>query len=264
MKAKYIYTTLLLLVVAIQSSFAQYTMFGKSGTVSYDKTMYMRNIVKKQYAEKAEVTTRNWFESMIPNLPENVVLKKELKFKGNETLFSPVKQELDPRIKQTIGQLALDFDAITYSNLGTNEYSRFNDIVGQKIIIQDTVKQIKWKITDEYREIAGYNCRRANGMTPDSTYVIAFYVNEIPVDGGPESINGLPGLILGLVVPSQHLSYFATKVEFNDAVVLDKKPFENTKIKRMTRGEIDKMFTETMSNFMNKETVKYIIKLSLL
>jgi len=101
-------------------------------------------------------------------------------------------------------------------------------------------------------------------MTPDSTYVIAFYANEIPVDGGPESINGLPGLILGLVVPSQHVSYFATKVEFNDGVVIDKKLFENTKTKRMTRQELDKMFTGTLGNAMGKEIAKYIIKLALL
>lgn len=264
MKAKYIYTTVLLLVGTIHFSFGQYTMFGKSGTVSYDKTMYMKNIVNKQYIEKSDVAARGMFENILSKLPENAVLKKELKFKGNETIFAPVKQDLQPQVKQAIMQLALDFDAVTYSNLATEEYSRYNDIIGQKLIVQDSVKQIKWTITDEYREIAGYNCRRANGMTSDSTYVIGFYANEIPIDGGPESINGLPGLILGLVVPSQHVSYFATKVEFNDAVVLDKKLFENTKIQRMNRKQLDDMFTTAMSSFMNKETVKYIVKLSLL
>jgi len=264
MKAKYIYTTLLLFIGTIHVSFAQYTMFGKSGTVSYDKTMYMKNIVKKQYIDKAEAQQKQWFESLVDRVPENAVLKKELKFKNNETLFSSVKQEMDPKLQGAIMQLALDFDAITYSNLLSKDYQRFNDVVGQKMIIQDSVKQIKWYLTDEYREIAGYNCRRANGMTPDSTYVIAFYANEIPVDGGPESINGLPGLILGLVVPSQHVSYFATKVEFNDGVVIDKKLFENTKTKRMTRQELDKMFTGTLGNAMGKEIAKYIIKLALL
>lgn len=264
MKAKYIYIAIVALISSVQMSFGQYTMFGKNGTVSYDKTMYMKNIVRKQYLEKSADNTKPFFESMIPSLPESTVLKKELKFKNNETLFVPAKQELDQKLKGQIMQLALDFDAVTYSNLETNEFKRFNDIVGQKMIIEDTVKHISWTITDEYREIAGYNCRRANGMTPDSIYVVAFYANEIPIDGGPESINGLPGMILGLVVPSQHVSYFATKVEFNDAVVLDMKPFENKKTQRMTREALDKMMTQSMSNFMNKETVKYIMKLALL
>lgn len=264
MKMKYIYILVALAILSIQSSFAQFTMFGKSGTVSYDKTMYIKNIVRKQYLEKSDEKSKGMFEGLIPRLPENAILKKELKFTGDETLFAPVKQEMDATVKQTIMQLALDFDAVTLSNFKTKEYSRFNDIIGQKIIIQDTVKTVKWRITDEYREIAGYNCRRANGLTSDSVYVIGYYANEIPINGGPESINGLPGLILGLVVPSQHVSFFATKVEIADQIVLDKKPFENQKTKRMTRADMAKQFTETLSNWMNKETVSYIMKLSLL
>lgn len=261
---KYLYIAITLLLSFSFKAQAQYAMFAESGTVSYDKTMYMKNIVRKQYIEKADERSKPFFQSMIPNLPENAVLKKELKFSGDETVFGPVKQDLDLRLKQTIMQLALDFDATTFSNLKTKEFQRYNDIVGQKIIIKDSVKNIKWKITDEYREIAGYNCRRANGITPDSTYVIGFYAVEIPIDGGPESINGLPGLILGLVVPSQHVSYFATKVEITDGLVLDKKLLENQRIKRMTRDEMYKQFTESMGGFMNAETVEYIMKLALL
>lgn len=261
---KYLYIAITLLLSISFKAQAQYAMFAESGTVSYDKTMYMKNIVRKQYIEKADERSKPFFQSMIPNLPENAVLKKELKFSGDETVFGPVKQDLDLRLKQTIMQLALDFDATTFSNLNTKEFQRYNDIVGQKIIIKDSVKNIKWKITDEYREIAGYNCRRANGITPDSTYVIGFYAVEIPIDGGPESINGLPGLILGLVVPSQHVSYFATKVEVTDGLVLDKKLLENQRIKRMTRDEMYKQFTESMGGFMNAETVEYIMKLALL
>lgn len=126
------------------------------------------------------------------------------------------------------------------------------------------MKRITWRMTDEYREIAGYNCRRANGLTPDSIYVVAYYANELPVSGGPESINGLPGMILGLVVPSQHVSYFANKVELSNQVVMDKKVFENKKTKVMSRQQIAELFTSTMSNWLNKETLKYIIELSLL
>lgn len=243
---------------------AQFAMFGKSGVVSYDKTMYIKNIMRKQYIEKADERSKTQFESMLPTIPENMVLKKTLKFKENEVLFEPVKQDIDAKTKQIIMMLALDFDAVTLSDLKTKEYNRFNDIIGQKIIIQDTVKKINWRITDEYREIAGYNCRRANGVTSESTYVIGYYSNEIPIDGGPESINGLPGLILGLIVPSQHVSYFATKVDIMDNVVLDKKVFDNTKTKRMTRTEIAAMMTETFSNFLNKATIEYVVKLALM
>lgn len=255
---------LLGLFVLGHTATAQFAMFGKSGVVTYDKTMYIKNIMRKQYLDKSDDRSRSQFESMISNAPENLVLKKTLKFNGNETLFEPVKQDLDAEIKQFIMMLAIDFDATTLSDLKTKDYKRYNDIIGQKIVIQDTVKTIDWKITDEYREIAGYNCRRANGVTPDSTYVIGYYSNELLTNGGPESVNGLPGLILGLVVPSQHVSYFATKVELMDNVVLDKKLFNTAKTKRMNRADIAKMMNDTFSSFLNKETIDYVIKLALM
>lgn len=46
----------------------------------------------------------------------------------------------------------------------------------------------------------------------DSVYVFAFYTDEITLTGGPVSVNGLPGLILGLTIPRLYTSYMATTV----------------------------------------------------
>lgn len=256
--------TIILSFLLFTSASAQYTKFGNAGTVTYAKTMYAKNIVRKQFIEKADERSKPQFEAMLPRIPENLVLQKTLKFKGEETLFEPVKNDLDMQMKQIIMMLGLDFEGTTLSNLKTKEYKRYNDIFGQRVIIQDSVKNVKWKITDEYREIAGYNCRRANGITSDSIYVVGFFSNELLTDGGPESISGLPGLILGLVVPSQHVSFFATKVELNDDVVLDKKLFVNSKAKVMTRAEMVKQFSSSLSNFLNRETLDYVMQLTLL
>ena len=74
------------------------------------------------------------------------------------------------------------------------------------------MRLITWKITDETREIAGYQCRRANAIIMDSVYVVAFYTDQIAVSGGPESFTGLPGMILGLALPHDNVTWFATKV----------------------------------------------------
>ncbi|TDS12328.1 GLPGLI family protein [Sphingobacterium paludis] len=243
---------------------AQYTMFSKSGTITYDKTMYMKNIVNKQFIDKADERSRAQFQNMLPKIPQQVVLKKTLKFNDTETLFEPQKVELDQMTQQLIMMFALDFDAVTLSNLKTREYKRYNDLMGEKVIIQDTVKKVKWRITNEYREIAGYSCRRANGITPDSVYVVAYYNTEMPVSGGPESISGLPGMILGLVVPSQHVSYFASKVELSTNVPIDKKVFDTKKVKVMTRQQMIDQFSSTLKDWLNKETVDYIMKLGTL
>jgi GLPGLI family protein len=46
----------------------------------------------------------------------------------------------------------------------------------------------------------------------DSIYVVAFYTDEIPLPGGPESFTGLPGMILGVALPHDNVTWFATKV----------------------------------------------------
>ena len=46
----------------------------------------------------------------------------------------------------------------------------------------------------------------------DSIYVVAFYSDEIHVSAGPESFHGLPGMILGVAVPHENVTWFATKV----------------------------------------------------
>ncbi len=63
------------------------------------------------------------------------------------------------------------------------------------------------------RTIAGFECSKAVTIICDSVYVVAFYTDEMPVSGGPESFGGLPGMILGIAIPRLHTTWFATKVE---------------------------------------------------
>lgn len=79
--------------------------------------------------------------------------------------------------------------------------------------MEDSIPNIKWKITNEHREIAGYNCRKAVGKMYDEVYVFAFYTDDIIISGGPCSINGLPGMILGLSIPRLYTSFMATKID---------------------------------------------------
>ena len=50
----------------------------------------------------------------------------------------------------------------------------------------------------------------------DSIFVVAFYTDEIMISGGPESFNGLPGMIMGLVINRLHTTWYATKIQVND------------------------------------------------
>ena len=127
-----------------------------------------------------------------------------------KSLFRPLKEpEYDPRSF---------YRGFADRNVIYNDYRSLVSISQKPIfeetfLIQDSLVRIKWKLTSDSRMIAGFDCRKAIGTINDSIAVFAFYSDEILVPGGPESIQGLPGMVLGLGIPRIHTTWFATKVE---------------------------------------------------
>ncbi|ETZ22859.1 hypothetical protein [Pedobacter sp. V48] len=57
---------------------------------------------------------------------------------------------------------------IVYSHLNNKQLISKRKVFDETYLLKDSVKSIKWKITDEVRDVAGYPCHRANGLTLDS------------------------------------------------------------------------------------------------
>jgi GLPGLI family protein len=89
------------------------------------------------------------------------------------------------------------------------------DLIGSMFNIEDSIPKLEWRIINENRIIAGFNCKKAVTKIFDSVYVFAFYTDEIMIPGGPNSISGLPGMIMGLTIPRLFTSWIATKVSVN-------------------------------------------------
>ena len=109
-----------------------------------------------------------------------------------------------------------DEDNVWYYNYNTDRYDNQKSLFGTLINLEDTIPKLKWRITNDTRVIAGFNCRKAVSTIFDSVYVFAFYTDEIMISGGPCSINGLPGMILGVTIPRLYTSWVATKVMLNN------------------------------------------------
>ena len=102
-------------------------------------------------------------------------------------------------------------------------------------------------MTNETREIAGFNCRKAIGKLFDSVYVFAFYTDEITVSGGPMSLHGLPGMILGITIPRMFTSWVATKLEVNG--IDTKKIVAPTKGKKRKAKELQPTIVEATKDW---------------
>lgn len=231
---------------------AQYAYFPTEGTIMYDKTVHVKNLMKRHIATmKDDDWSIKYYEELMQRVNETAVLKKKLSFRGNEMSFEPVKETYDPILTNLLRSGLLDYQGTLYQDLSKSVSKSQFDLHGSPVLIEDSLVNVKWKITNEYRNIAGYDCRRANGVTLDSVYVVAFFTDQIPTTAGPGAVHGLPGMILGLVVPEQHYNIYATKVEFAQptlaSVTVKKKDTP------MTRKEAQLKLKDLMGRWMTDQ-----------
>lgn len=107
-------------------------------------------------------------------------------------------------------------DDIWFNDYAAGTYTDMKWVFDNTYLLTDSLLKIDWKLVPyETRDIAGFNCRKAQGIIFDSVYVFAFYTDEITIPGGPMGLNGLPGMILGVTIPRMYTSWVATKVTLN-------------------------------------------------
>jgi GLPGLI family protein len=209
---KIIHLPLALLLSLSQLASAQQARFINSGSIEYEKTVNAYALIKEgQLLGKNTVgNERQLFEQYQKSQPQFSVLKSTLQFTDNKTLFVPGGPETTPAA--SFGILIAAQNNTVYTNLSAGTLVMQKTIFDETFLLNDSIRNIRWKITDETREIAGYTCRRANALIMDSIYVVAFYTEQIHVPGGPESFAGLPGMILQVALPHEHVVWRAIKV----------------------------------------------------
>lgn len=221
--------------------FAQNKHFITSGNIEFERTNNMFALVKKKIT-KSTMDVKPHYEEYLRTEPQFIKLKSNLVFTNNTTLFTPVKAEKE--IYYWYDTPMANQLNIVFSNFNNGISVIQKEFYERTYLVKDSVRKINWKLTDERRVIAGYNCRRANGLVLDSIYVVAFYTDEIHVQGGPESFNGLPGMILGVAVPHENVTWFATKV--TEAPVDAKTVIAPTKGKPVNNKQIYDAIMATM------------------
>jgi GLPGLI family protein len=186
---------------------AQHNIFLSQGKIEFQRSIN----VFAQMEQTNDGTDDQWIELRKKMSNHFKTDYFDLLFTRNKSLYRPGRESDDREVFNFWTSPARD--NIVFSDLENEKAISVKHVFEQAFLVQDSLRQIKWKITDETRNIAGFNCRRANAIIMDSIYVVAFYTDEILTTGGPESFTGLPGMILGVSLPHQHGSWFATKVE---------------------------------------------------
>ncbi len=220
--------------------------------VEFEKTISVRQLYKD-----LESDDESWYERIKNMLPVTSLNYYEFIGDSSASLFRPGKEV--PVDNRSFYRPVADKNVV-FTDFKNGVTVSQKPVYEETFLVQDSLRKIKWKITGDIRTIAGYDCRKAIGILDDTIAVFAFYADELMVPGGPEGINGLPGMILGMGIPRLHATWFATKVEVFD---INMKPVSApTKGKKVTQAEMTKALEIVLrqwGSYGNKLIINFVI-----
>jgi len=208
---KYLFITLSLLPSLLFSQ----VKFIEKGKIEYEKQVNLHKQMEANWSDgDANEGENTWLESMKKNTPKVVNSYYNLLFTTDKTLYVPGREVVQNNLTNMPDWLKdRTNENIIFNNLTSHTTIAQKAVFENTFLLQDSLQKINWRITNDSRNIAGFECRKAVGKIFDSVYVIAFYTDQILPSSGPCSFNGLPGMILGIAVPKINTTWFATKVE---------------------------------------------------
>lgn len=150
----------------------------------------------------------------------------ELNFNRNSYYAEPVEVMLPESISKYNSSVSRN--NINYGNFSDDLFLfHIDNSLGNMII--ESKKNYTWEITNDFRTIAGYKCRKAilrKESNPKLDYS-AWFTPQIPVAFTPVRYHGLPGATLGVKKSSMYI--YAKEIKFTDDVTI-KKPEGGKKI----------------------------------
>ncbi len=198
MKKLFFISILCCCMVSVQSQ-----QFIKAGKIEFERRVNQHSFLEEE----------NMWDNMVKeSLPKFAVTYYDLLFDEQKSLYKEGREPESRKVHWSINYLT----NIVFKDYSKDLRTTQRNLFGSDYLVQDSILKIEWKITNEPRTIAGFECRKAVARLFDSVVVIAFYTDEILPPTGPESFGGLPGMILGLAIPRLHTTWYATKLEVSE------------------------------------------------
>lgn len=189
------------------------------------QTFINKAVIEYEVVSNVQKTTPNysWLQDLKDKLPTLKTAYYTYTFSNDKSVYKFDRWEENSKKIPEFWRKG-DEDNVWFANYATDKLDMQKNIWGSIVNIEDSIRKLQWRLTNENRVIAGFNCRKAVAIMFDSVYVFAFYTDEILIPGGPCSLNGLPGMILGATIPRLYTSWIATKVMVNNVNESEIKP----------------------------------------
>ena len=233
----------LLLLISLKAT--GQAVFIQSGSIEYERSI---NILKQVEGTDYEKYVKEALSNMDRFNTQTFILY----FDSTRSLYKPLTVASAFEMSWILGPAK---ENQVYKNYLLKSMQSQKTVFEEKYLIKDSLSIIKWRITDEKRMISGFDCRKAVGRICDSVYITAFYTDEILVSGGPESFDGLPGMILGIAIPRLHTTWFAKKI--TKKIPTDGVFVFPSKGKKIDNSELQLLLQQSLKNW-GKEAQKNI------
>ena len=168
----------------------------KAAKINYER----KTNLEKKYANS------EWMSDYLEEVGKTKIDFFELYYNDTASAFYPVENEIREDLWWTTEKNTV------WQNLKQNKIYAKRSIWDEEVFICDSLHFRKWKITDVKRKICGFNCRMALWKADSAHAFYAWFAPDLICSTGPESYNGLPGVILGLAKEDGSVTYFATSV----------------------------------------------------
>ena len=193
---------LIIVILLSYSTFAQQTMQWKANYT------YKRILDEKQKARR---------DSLLKSKPEMADFMKRIYKKIDNRKFLLYFNQFESvyKIKPTMEKPGRSSvfsgnpfaNMLLYENIKTKKFSDRRPLFSETYIVEDTLTNYQWKITNESKQIGNYTVIKATGVETykkgkekkeTTRQITAWFTPEIPIGNGPNKYWGLPGLIMEL------------------------------------------------------------------
>ncbi len=226
---------IVLILLLLPFSGVAQVKFVNAGKIEFERKIN----IQRQVTEDAY----GWMKAMAERLPQYQTTTFSLSFNDKYALYQYV-----PGPPSTpVHFLGPAKENQVYTDFINRMTESRKTIYDENFVVIDSLRKMEWVMSDERRTIAGMDCRKAVGRICDSVYVVAFYTDEIPVSGGPESFSGLPGMILGLAIPRLYTTWFATKISLSPTA--SELPKSGRRDEKTDRAKLETTLTSSLKNW---------------
>lgn len=237
----------------------------------FQKQLFSQSIEGKITYERKQHMHRTISEEMKAFVPEYRTSKHVLIFNEVSSIYKSVQEEEAPQ-PNSGGGMVMRFGGgsndETFYHFTEKKKVISRDVFGEQFLILDSIKNEKWKLSNETKTIFGQVCRKATLITKSTNQglrvmmagsnrnsqqaptekdieIIAWYAENLTSPTGPDIYNGLPGVILEMDIDSGAITFSAIDISAKADLKLLKEP---KKGKKVTPEGFQKALNEIMQN----------------